>query len=85
MLSDTAPAASRSRHVLLARRQSLFLQPKFKEKLSKIAVEREVLQGLPEVIESDPTRLVQILSNLLSNAIKARMERLRGRPFLPAG
>lgn len=55
---------------LSPRRQTLFMQPKYHEKLRSLSLERDVLPGLPAEIESDATRLVQVVTNLLSNAVK---------------
>lgn len=41
-----------------------------KAKEKKLAFSVEMADDLPEILQGDPTRLVQILNNLLSNAIK---------------
>lgn len=46
------------------------MQPKLKERLATLAVERTVHEGTPAFVSMDATRVMQVVSNVLHNGIK---------------
>ncbi|TGN19970.1 ATP-binding protein [Leptospira idonii] len=50
--------------------QSIFFSFEQKAKEKMIRFRSEIAPNFPQVVKSDPTRLLQILNNLLSNAVK---------------